>query len=294
MRQLKIMVPLDGSRFAEAALPVALGLARNMDGQVRLVRAARVDHAAHHRRYATILPGGAEPVNQEASDYVNEVAQEIANRCNVPIFASVIPGSAGKALVDYFGKAHPDLIVMATHGRGPLSAAWVGSVADWAIRHTSVPVLLVRPSEGAERSLDDSLRFRHIMTLLDGSKQANASLKWARSVGRAFGAEQTLMCVTKAGRHDNGDGNDIAHCEQRENLRAIESEMRDAGIKVSTVVGEGPPAPVILEKAADLGVDLIVLTSHGRSRLPRLMLGSVADKIVRAAQVPVLLVRPDQ
>ncbi len=306
MKQPTILAPLDGSSFGEFALPIALGLARSLDGKIKLISVASEDHAPRHRRVATVSPDAVEPVNRAAVAYLNNLGRKIADRSDVPVFTTVVPGTAAKGLVDFLGKSHPELIVMSTHGRGSLSRAWVGSVADWVIRHTSVPVMLVRPEEDTEVAIEDTHRFRNLMIALDGSEQAEAGLEWAQRIGRASGAMCTLIQVTsrsfpiwssdlERSATEEDDYAAIAHSESLEYLHRIEFRLRERGLSVTSEVERDVPAATgILRKAEERKADLIVITTHGRGRLPRFILGSVADKVVRAAHVPVLVIRPTE
>lgn len=306
MKQPTMLVPLDGSSFAEFALPIALGLARSLAGKIKLISVASEDHASPRRRVTTVSPDAVEPVNRAAAAYLNNVGRKIADRSDVPVLTAVVPGTAAKGLVDFLGESHPELIVMSTHGRGSLSRAWVGSVADWVIRQASVPVMPVRPEEDTELAIEDTHQFRSLMIALDSSEQAEAGLEWAQQIGRASGSMCTLIQAAspsfpvwssdleRSGTEDD-DYTAIAHSQSLEYLRGIEFRIREEGLSVMSEVESGVPATTgILRKAEERKTDLIVITTHGRGGLPRFILGSVADKVVRNAHVPVLVIRPTE
>jgi nucleotide-binding universal stress UspA family protein len=141
-----ILVPLDGSRFSEVALPVATRLARSAGARLRLVMV--------HEPAMALVPAADVPVPYLPDDaelrakeqtYLADLATRLGPVGPALASSKVVDGMAGPALAEAIMLEPPDLVVMATHGRGPLSRFWLGSVADHVVRHVSVPVLLLRP-----------------------------------------------------------------------------------------------------------------------------------------------------
>jgi nucleotide-binding universal stress UspA family protein len=140
MRFDKILIPLDGSRFAEAALPKAVELVRNNPGATLiLVRAAE----------ATTFPG-VEPIDaqvsvvHEAEDYLETVAARLRESGTFRVRASVWYGPAAPAIMDAARRANADLILMSTHGRSGIGRLVAGSVAESVLRGTRTPIFLIR------------------------------------------------------------------------------------------------------------------------------------------------------
>ena len=303
-REPNIMVPLDGSRFGEAAIPVALGLARDLGAQLKLVSVSANGRVSTRRRISSISPEHAEPLDSEFSRYLETLTSRIHSVSTVPVSRVVLGGSATKALAEFNDLSHPDLIVMSTHGRGPLCRAWIGSVADWLIRHVATPIILVRPAETGEIDPAKAEQIRHVVVPLDGSELAEQSLEWAKRIVRAVNASCTLVQVT----HQSftawsphlrrrapavSDYTQVGSSASHDYLSSVAGRLQEEGVKADTVVDGGVPAAVgVLKCAEQRSADLIVIASHGRGGLRRLVLGSVADKIVRASEVPVLVVRP--
>ncbi len=302
-RHETILVPLDGSKFAECALPIALGVARRMDGQVGLVSVSSKKRRSPTRRVPTISPNDVNLIDEAAANYLNGVAARIAEFSSVPVFPTVLTGKPSTALVKHAKRHHPELLVMSTHGRGPLSRSWLGSVVDSVVRHVPMPVLLVRPESNCEVELDDAHQFRRIVVPLDGSGLAEQSLQWAISFGGSE-AHYSLVRVTPDSipawspllQIDTQDVRDLvkaAHDESSEYLSAVKRTVERDGLTVKTRIEDTMPSAVgILEAAKEESADLIVITTHGRGGLRRLVWGSVADKVVRASHVPVLVVHP--
>ncbi len=156
-------------------------------------------------------------------------------------------------------------------------------------------------------------RFDHILVALDGSERAEAVIPHVATLARQFNARVTALCVTiaassiyteaaldtthfmpMAGGTPGVDMTAIADINRREMsdyLRGLEERLRHQGLSVQGEVCEGLPADMIVERARDLRVDLIAMTTHGRSGVRRLMFGSVSEKVLRHAPCPVLLVR---
>jgi nucleotide-binding universal stress UspA family protein len=298
MANINILVPLDGSRFGEAATPVALGLAKSMNGQVELVSVFEDEPVV-----ATWQLSATE-MRSLLIDYLKAITERVRDATDVAVASSVVSGPVAKSLEDHAAHKKPDLVVMSTHGRGPVSRAWLGSVADHVARHVPMPVLLVRPEEGVDVQIADTHRFTNILVPLDGSERAEASLEWASRIAKTAEAAVTLMRVVPPplplsspylphAIADTQQALESGRKEATEYLREVATRLEQEGFTVPReVIAVGVSAASgILRHAEEQEVDLIVITTHGRGGLPRLILGSVADKIIRAALVPVLVVR---
>jgi nucleotide-binding universal stress UspA family protein len=309
----KILTPLDGSAFAEHALPLALCLARRADAALRLIHvlppvSAVSGEAALHREDFSLEEHLRERQRVAAEAYLSAVCRRVAASGDVK--PSVVPaeGDVAAVLRAVVAAEKADLVVMATHGRGALGRLWLGSVADELARTSPAPVLLVRCDED-QPDLSREPPLTRVLIPLDGTALAEQALEPAAALARAAGAEVTVMRVVKPvlPRDYLGEGgvagltNALAKIEARqERLRAqaatyldeTAAKLRAAGLAVRTEVAvEERPAQAILETARR-GFDLIALGTHGRRGLARLLLGSVADKVLRGADVPVLLHRP--
>jgi nucleotide-binding universal stress UspA family protein len=193
--------------------------------------------------------------------------------------------------------------VMATHGLGGVRRAWLGSVADYLIRHLEVPVLLVRPQEGAPAS-DRPIGAGEILVPLDGSPLAEEVLDTAAVLARLWNSELSLLQVVHPvvlaedmafpfpTSYDE-ELTAMARTQAKDYLHDIVERVQSESIRASsaTVVG-WKVADSILEAARPERVALIALATHGRGGLSRLALGSVVDKLVRSAEVPVLVYHP--
>ncbi|HSL71468.1 MAG TPA: universal stress protein, partial [Longimicrobiales bacterium] len=207
------------------------------------------------------------------------------------------------ALEAYVREAGIELIVMTTHGRGGLSRAWLGSVADSLVRSINVPVLLFRP-RGDDAAEARAFRLRHILIPVDGSDLSEHVIDHAIWLGRLTGARYTLMQVVAP--PFGVPATDVIPVaplapQDVESLRSlatayleqVANRLRGDGLQVDTVVVvQTQSAPGILEEALQCGADLIAMATHGRGGWQRVALGSVADKVLRGTSVPLLILRP--
>lgn len=300
-----LLVPLDGSEFGEHALPLALGLAR------RLRAALQVIHV-HVPAWGYGELGG--PYYDETTDrllrerdraYVDSVVQRLAAIGAISPSFSLLDGPVDDAIIRHAGANGADLLIMTTHGRGPLARFWLGSVADSLVRQASIPILLVQPKETAP-DLAQEPALRRVLIPLDGSELAEQILEPALALGSATQAEYTLLRVVQAmvsmevaglseplfkqmqARHGKQSA------EAQDYLDRVAERLRAGSLTVQTrVVSHEQPAAAILDDAQRNTVDLIALATQGRGGLKRLFMGSVADKVVRGATTSVLVYRPD-
>ena len=301
MAQLgSILVPLDGSPFAEQALVVATALGRAAKAKLRLALVHQRPTAPKTPE-ATKLYTKIEVATRRAErDYLNGLADRLKQSGYPGVTRVVLTGQPGPALVEHAVEWGPSLVVMSTHGRGLLARAWLGSVADYVVRHLAAPVLLVRPKEGEPPppAVDFSGR---ILVPLDGSPLGEAALAPAAEIARLFGAELNLVQVVRPVAAAAGvpvsfpagyDERLTALCRQeaQDYLNDLAERLHEDGVRASAaaVLSEGV-AGTILDLARGKGVSLVALATHGRGGLRRLTLGSVADKVVRGADRPVLV-----
>jgi nucleotide-binding universal stress UspA family protein len=309
-----ILVPLDGSELAEQALPPALALARASGAALYLTHVF-VTYSA-----PLDMPGAVQThidierqLEQDARAYLQRVADRIAPelpeqvRCE-PTRTRPLqsPYAETVAVIDSLRRLarelHADLIVMATHARGGVSRAWLGSVADALVRRGTAPILLVHPRT---EPLPASEPFRHILVPLDGSALAEESLPVVQTLASLSDARLTLLQVIVPQRaiarpapvtRVNAQHLAARESEATRYLAAVRDRLHAAGgpcPETAIVVAE-QPARAILDYAADHDADLIAMSTHGLGGVKRFMLGSVADKVVRSAPLPVLLTKPAQ
>jgi len=296
-----LFVPLDGSHFAEQALPLALNIARNAGA---LLRVALVHHPVPALATALEVPEIEAQLDQEArvreQSYLNGVVERLRHDANVPVTAILLDGPVADALEAEIETTGTDLVVMTTHGRGPLSRFWLGSVADQLVRRLHVSLLLVRPV--GDQPVEP--RLRRILIALDGSPFAEQAIGAATALGEPFKAEYALLMVVEPALPVadpaglmllpvSPDTEQKRREAAQRYLASLAGRLEAEGVKATTHVAEGAVATAaILEQTEALGADLVTLASHGTGGFERLVIGSVADKVIRGSQHPTLVVRP--
>lgn len=292
-----ILVPLDGSALAEQALPLAEALAEASDSPILILSAS----------YVASVPGldvSDEQVRMiaDAESYLDRVASRLKKR-GIAVETCAPYGAARQVIVREARAHRAWLIVMATHGRGGLGRALYGSVADGVVRRAPAPILLVRAWHAGD-SKARLLGSAPIIAPLDGSIHAEAALPLARSLAVALRARVLLVrAIPPLDAARTPDGVAVSHPTEerteagqlaRAYLERIAALFAGAGIGVESIVRFGEPSDVVVAVAEESGAGLTVLTTHGRTGLDRLLLGSVAERIVRRGATPILLVRPGQ
>lgn len=297
----QILVPLDGSALAERALSCAMMLGQGLPTDLVLLRAVSIppDFEAVLRDVPEDVEAEIEQLGDEAKGYLSEVAARL-KASGLSVRATVEWGTAAEAIVDYAEKENIQQIVMATHGYSGISRWRHGSVAERVLQSATVPVLLVRAGEKTPDDVQRAMQCQRIMVPLDGSSIAEQVLPLVTYVAQALDAETVLFRVPIAHVSGSlsgdwflplegtlGTANDIASVY----LERQAEHLREQGIKVSTARQIGGVADVIIEFAEANGIDLIAMCTHGRTGLARYALGRVADRVLRAGHIPLLLVR---
>jgi nucleotide-binding universal stress UspA family protein len=299
-----LMVPVDGSPFAEHALSFAASIARRAGATLQVVQA--------HVPVASLYSGSElvadltldATIRENEAAYLDGVARRLTETVRIRVSRAVVDGPAAEALHEQALAAAADLVVMATHGRGGLSRFWLGSVADQLIRRLPMPTLLVRPQAEAPDLARDHV-LQHILVPLDGSDLAEQALGPAVDLGTLMQADYLLVRVVDplqsagldaAGLPISGlvpEGRQRLQEEAAAYLERTAHRLRERSLRVRTrVIVSCQAAEAILDQAATSSTDLIALGTHGRGGLSRLLLGSVADKVIRGAVTPVLVYRP--
>jgi nucleotide-binding universal stress UspA family protein len=298
-----ILVPLDGTRFAEAALPAAARLARRARGRLHLLLAHQPTAAlVGPGEIAAPDPGLDRALLEQEEDYLAGVAASAGQAGVGTITLGQAVGPAGDAICGEAGRIEADLIVMATHGRSALGRFWMGSVSSHVVRDAGVPVLLVHPNR--EESALQRDTGAGILVALDLSGFAEAILEPVVDLANLLQAHVTLLHVVEPNYHamdplspypldQDQTVTDIRRADAQRRLDDVADRLRARGLCVSARVTIAPNTAVeLLETLAVRKYDLLAMTTHGAGGLRHLLSGSVADKVIRSAGKPVLVLRP--
>jgi nucleotide-binding universal stress UspA family protein len=280
-----ILVPLDGSAFAEQALPWALSIARRSGAMLDLVRG--------HVLYALKCPAAAwgpydpemeSECKQEEKLYLDSTAHWLASVSPVPTRTAVVPGLDAEGILERAVAIKADLVVMTTHGRGPLGRLFLGSMANEMIRRSQIPVLLIHARDPAP-GLTPEPAPQRVLIPLDGSALAEKALGPACDLARLL---EVPCCLLRAIEPVEGSS---ARAKAAAYLGMTADRLREQGLDVDQHVLSGSNAAAAIVGEAN-NHDLIALATHGRGGIGRVLLGSVADEVIRSAMCPVLVYRP--
>jgi nucleotide-binding universal stress UspA family protein len=299
-----IMVPTDGSGFDREAIRVALRMGERCDAKVRLVRVLATGSFFGMAAAAEGTAVAADIVRSERDRALSELyalAAECRATSKAAISVDLHTGPINDVLQGYARRNDVDLIVISTHARSGLSRLSLGSVTDSLIRHTTIPVLVVKPSTSY---LNPQVRdvFRRIVVPLDGSSLAEQILPRVLMLAKLEDAEITLLNVLVPQSYSQKEiadpslpwwDKDISVAQSY--LFRIAGKLRRAGVPVTTdiVISENV-AGAIGDFASREKADLIAIATHGRGGLNRVLHGSVADAIMHSTRMSMLVFKPDK
>jgi nucleotide-binding universal stress UspA family protein len=292
-----LLVPLDGSQLAEAALPAAATLSQVLGAWVTLMHVIERDapqeiHGERHLSNPT-----------EAGAYLDDVAARTFSpdvRVERHVHTTAVKDVA-RSIVEHVRELGPDLIVMCTHGRGGLRTWLLGSIAQQVIALGVTPVLLIQP-DGV--NVTQAFRCQRLLVPMDGNPDHVHGLKVAASLAQACAADVHLLMVvptlgTLAGEHGTAARLlpsatstllDMSEEGATAYLRLHAAELKAREISATVEVVRGDPAGAILRIAQQVQANVIVLGTHGKSGMDAFWSGSVAPQVSSRSHVPVLLV----
>jgi len=294
----RVLVPLDGSTFGEQALAAALALRGDREVVIdALILVERPFFAT--REYIRSAEEWSERYIPTLQDRYAPSGVELRPRLRVT--------HPEEALAEAAGAAAADLVVVSSHGRGPMARFIMGSWSDTLIRTARPPVLVVPSDEEdvEEADLREAKPIRHVLVALDDSEVSRTVLGPLPTI-LGEGGRVTLTTVVPTatemasvyGRgyalpRAAGPGDEDAMSVAERALLEVRRDLAGGGFEVDTEVVDGlEPASAILRTAERLGVDAIALSTRGREGVSRALLGSVADRVIRHARRPVLVLNP--
>ena len=291
----KILVPLDGSKEAEAILPYVSTLTRGLDIPIVLLAVLDSGSLGVGRSYFSGLYKRAEA---GARDRLHDVALGLA-REGVRAEETIASGKSAREIIEAADRLGCGLIAMSTHGRNVLSRGILGSVTDKVVHSSHLPVLAITPERARTYRGADSTLTR-IMVPLDGSPLAESVLPYVEELAAKLPLEILLIRVVQPLRlfwmdhYPAGlaEEQEAMEAEAKKYLEGLAAKLASGGLEVQWQVLIGQPAATITELARDTPHDIIAMASHGRSGITRWAMGSVAEALIRSTGDPVLVVPP--
>ncbi|MFC1963842.1 universal stress protein [Chloroflexota bacterium] len=274
----QILVPLDGSRLAEVALPYAEEVAAKTGADIIFLSVLDAEMPDDYQKHQAYIQKVAKATRFHAEKYLEEVIPK-----PVKVMTATRRGSPANAIVDYANKGAFKLIIMATHGRSGISRWAVGSVADKVVRATTrQPILLIR-ANGAHPDVREKRILKKMLVPLDGSTVSRAVVPYISELAVKLEMEVTFFQVVTSKNHNGEDAEEYlqSHC-------AI---LQEEGIVARCEVRTGDAAEQIIDFADEMAMDLVAMSTHGKSGLNFWTLGSVAQKVLLGGTTPLLLMR---
>jgi nucleotide-binding universal stress UspA family protein len=298
----RILIPLDGSPRAELILSQVDQLWEREASELLFVHSISA-HSPSNGGYDT-TPSLVHR-RDDAQSYLDGVARRYSD-AGAKVRTRVLEGSPGGAILDVAKREKASMIAMTTHGRTGIMRWLMGSVADQIIRSSEVPLLLIRPFHLTDPSAADPAGpkmspFRRILIATDGSPTAMAIVDPAMQFASLFDSEIVALHVWDSYVLDGRPllGMEAGAMPPPEAPLSSEDavtervarQLSPSRLKVTRVTRYGEPASEILDHSFEHGIDLIALATHDRWELSRWMTGSVAERVLRSAGIPLLIVR---
>jgi len=290
-----ILVPLDGSHLAEAALPAAASFAQTLNAPVTLLHVIEQNapEAVHNDRHLTR--------SAEADTYLEGLVKQsfpAGVKADWHVHSSEVK-DVPSSIVEHSGEFKPDLIIMCAHGRGGIRDLLFGRIALQIVAKDTTPLLLLQPMTSEPKPFT----LRRILVPLDSESVHDDSLLMAKELAKAYGAELYLLCViptfsTLAGEEAAASSLlpgtasaflDIKEEQAKEHMQGHLNELIGEGFRTSAEIARGDPAQTIVNVAERSKADLIVLSTHRHTGLSAFWERSVAPNVVRRTRIPILL-----
>lgn len=292
-----ILVPLDGSKLAEAALPVAASLGETLPATVTLLHVIEKNapDQVHQERHLTAA--------KEANAYLAEVAQRAFPRkvkVDWHVHTRAVPNVVDSIVRHAQRDFQPDLIILCSHGRSGMRDMVSSSIAQRVVAESTIPVLLVKPKE-AEPARP---AMRKILVPLDNESAHDQSLPIAEDLARAYKAEIAMICVIPTLGTLSGEKAvagtmlpstaaaylEMAEENARQHFQEHLAGFQKTKIPASASIERGDPATVIARTAQSMEADLILFATHGNAGFEAFWRGSVAANVARRTDIPLLLI----
>jgi nucleotide-binding universal stress UspA family protein len=290
----KILLPLDGSAFAERAAPVAQQLAAALNADLLI---ARIIPTLVWAYAAAGGPTSAEVYDQLLRDEEGEVEKYLSRMVasgealGIRTFTIAARGEVASALLDIITDEQVDLVVMTTHGRTGAPRFAMGSVADRVLRGGSAATLLLRSftdSSAGDATAQSPILLSRAVVTVDGSRLAESAFDMVEALAGPIITSVTLMRVLplEAGAGQTQDARTYLY----DAAQRLRERIGAFGAEVTTQLEYGPVAERIVEDAEQQR-DLIVMATHGATGARRWAYGSVTDRVLHGARTPLLVTR---
>jgi uncharacterized protein len=282
----KLLLPTDGSEFNEGAIREAIKLAKTCSGKIIAVSVIQTNP-----EYEAIAPQLVEKEEKEAREHLESV-KERASQKGVECEIIARHGEETyKCIVEEAEKNKVDMIVMGRRGRTGIKRLMLGSVTAKVIGHTSSNVLVV-PREAV-------IECKNIIAATDGSKHGERAVYEALGIAKRCNSSLTIVTVITSehlvqvehSRLQISEAADMEMVKIEHDIKELKETAIKEGIQTESFILSGVPAEAIINTAKTKNADLIVMGSHGRTGIERLLVGSVTERVIVLSSSAVLVVK---
>lgn len=288
VRVESLLVATDGSQYSEGAVREAIRLAKRCSSS--LVAVTVVETNPEYQTIAPHLFEKAEKIALRNLEAVKELAKKEGLLCD----GMLLEGEDSyRVIVDEAAKRKSSMIIMGRRGRTGLARLMMGSVTARVIGHAPCNVLVVPRSAQVE--------FKNIVVAVDGSRYSDAAAGEAIGIAKRCGSNLTIVSVVPSEFASAMDivqsqmpkglvaENELIQAEK--NVQRVKEAAEKEGVRVSGIVLAGRPADAVVQTAKDKKADLIVLGSHGKTGVEKLLMGSVTERVIVLSDCAVLVVK---
>jgi nucleotide-binding universal stress UspA family protein len=264
-----LLIASDGSEFSKNAIREAINLAKICSSKLIAVSAVKTN-----LEFESVLPQVVEKDEQEATkhlEWVRNQAQKEGVECETIVSLGEEPY---QDIIDQASKNKVNMIIMGTHGRTGMKRLMMGSVTAKVIGHAPCNILVL--------PIDAKVEFKNVLIATDGSKYSDAAASEALKIAKRCGSSLTVISVASS---------DAEISSAKDNVKKVTETAEKEGIKTKEVVVKGKPYEAIVETSKQKRADLIVVGSHGRAGLERLLMGSVTERVIGHSESAVLVVK---
>lgn len=282
-----LLIPTDGSEVADKAAQRGFELATQLGAEVHVLSVAD-SSLATGVGYSGDSPRMRRRLRERATDRVERIGR-MGSEQGVTVTSATREGIPAQEIIEYANEQDLDGIVIGTAGRGGVSRAVIGSVADKVIRTASIPVITLN-----QPTLDNENASRNIESILlptDGSKLAGRGAIQGVEIADKLGKQVHVLSVVEPNDVQVEDDQMGAAEYADDAIERIVDECRDRGLEVVTSIRSGRPAEEIVTYVTENEIGGIVIGTQGLGGFQRFLLGSVTDTVVRTATVPVITIR---
>jgi nucleotide-binding universal stress UspA family protein len=285
VRIQRILCPVDFFPASLRAVDYAIGLAQKYDAKLHLLHVVS-PILYSTEQYAFTVSDIIDSMKKQSAREMKKLERK-ARAAGLTIYTDVRTGEVKREIESAVRATKADILVMGTHGRRGMEKWFLGSVTERMLRRSPIPVLTLRGSKKARTTTT------RILVTTDFSEGTDNALNYALSIARANKARLTLLHVLEETRAVISPQyrKEITEGVRRELLQRIPADAQNSP-DIDTAVEAGTPYHIILRLLKKERIDLLVMNTHGKGMLHRALLGSTSERVVRAADCPVMLIPP--